>query len=193
MNKLLIYLLTSFSLFFLAAYTFNPEKPETQSCVKAADPCLFHHHMVTKAGDFKWLSYDEAQKLASKSHKKIFVDVYTDWCGWCKKMDQTTLKNPEIRDYLSKKFYAVKLNAESTKKVTYKGREITEQELATKVFRATGYPTTVYLDEEQNVLQPISSFLEVETLDKILHYYGENYYKNTSWETFESIYSKDAN
>lgn len=141
-------------------------------------------------GDVKWLTFEEAQKLSAKHPKKIFVDVYTDWCGWCKKMDKSTLRDPSIQQYLDKKYYSVKLNAESDAKLTYKGKEITERELAGKIFKATGYPTTVYLDENQNVLQPISSYLEVEALDKILHYFGEDYYKNTPWETFESIYSK---
>ena len=61
--------------------------------------------------DVKWLSFEEAQKLAAKTPKKIFVDVYTDWCGWCKKMDKNTLSDPGIKDYLNKKYYAVKLNA----------------------------------------------------------------------------------
>jgi thioredoxin-related protein len=145
------------------------------------------------AGEVKWLSFEEAQKLSLKNPRKIFVDVYTDWCGWCKKMDKTALKDPMITEYLDKKYYAVKLNAESEKKFLFKGKEITERELANKVFKATGYPTTVYLDEKLNVLQPISSYLETEMLDKILHYYGDDYYKNTSWDSFESIYSKGAN
>ena len=143
--------------------------------------------------EVKWLSFEEAQKLADKNPKKIFVDVYTDWCGWCKKMDKSTLRDPIITEYLDKKYYSVKLNAESDKKVVYKGKEITERQLASKIFKASGYPTTVYLDENLNVLQPISSYLEVEMLDKILHYYGDDYYKNTSWDTFESVYSKGNN
>lgn len=138
----------------------------------------------------QWVTYEEAQKLTAKKPRKIFIDVYTDWCGWCKKMDANTLSDPQIGNYLNEKYYAVKLNAESDKKTTYKGKEMTERELASKVFKATGFPTTVYLDEKENVLQPISSYLEVDVLDKILHYYGENYYQKTDWATFESMYTK---
>lgn len=138
----------------------------------------------------KWLTYEEAQKLNAKKPKKIFIDTYTDWCGWCKKMDAATLNHPDIAAYLNEKYYPVKLNAESETKTIYKGKEMTESALATRIFKATGYPTTVYLDEQENILQPLSGYLEVDVLDKILHYYGENFYKKTDWATFESIYKK---
>ena len=165
--------------FFSAGFTLVDDTKESKSA-----------NAVKKGrSEVKWLSFEEAQKLSEKNPKKVFIDVYTDWCGWCKKMDKTTLKDPIITEYLDKKFYAVKLNAESDKKITYKGKEITERQLATNIFKATGYPTTVYLDENLTLLQPISSYLEVEMLDKILHYYGEDFYKKTSWDTFESVYS----
>ncbi|MFN3405625.1 MAG: thioredoxin fold domain-containing protein [Cytophagaceae bacterium] len=143
--------------------------------------------------DFKWLSYDEAVKLNSKKPRKIFIDVYTDWCGWCKKMDKATLSNPKITGYLKEKYYAVKLNAESNKMIKYKGKEMTEAQLARNVFGATGFPTTVYLDSEENLLQPIPGYMEVDILDKILHYYGEDHYKTTTWEQFQRNYDSGMN
>ena len=38
----------------------------------------------------KWISIEEAEKLNKENPKKIMIDVYTDWCGWCKKMDKDT-------------------------------------------------------------------------------------------------------
>jgi thioredoxin-related protein len=137
----------------------------------------------------KWLSFAEASKLSAKHPKKIFIDVYTSWCGWCVQMDKTTFKDPHVSKYLNDKYYAVKLNAESENIVTYKGKEMTEKELAAKIFKATGYPTTVYLDQDQNLLQPIPGYLQAEILNKILHFYGEDYYKTTSWEQFQANYN----
>ena len=51
------------------------------------------------------------------------MDVYTDWCGWCKRMDATTFENPAIAKYMSENFYCVKFNAESQKEVTFKGQK----------------------------------------------------------------------
>lgn len=140
------------------------------------------------SSDIKWLSYEEAVKMSEKEPKKIFIDVYTDWCGWCKRMDRTTLKDDKVGTYVNQNFYAVKLNAESQKKVSYKGKEMTEQELAVQIFGATGYPTTVYLSQDQTMLQAIPGYLEADMLNKVLHYFGEDYYKTTSWDKFQASF-----
>ncbi len=38
----------------------------------------------------RWLSWEEAIELSKEDPRKIVIDVYTEWCGWCKKMDKTT-------------------------------------------------------------------------------------------------------
>ncbi|NLA50280.1 MAG: DUF255 domain-containing protein, partial [Bacteroidales bacterium] len=60
----------------------------------------------------RWYSMEEAEKLYNKSPRPIFIDTYTDWCGWCKKMDNETFTDPVIADLLNSKFYPVKFNAE---------------------------------------------------------------------------------
>ena len=60
----------------------------------------------------KWYTFEQAIKLCEKAPKKLMVDVYTDWCGWCKKMDAETFSNAEIAKYVNEHFYAVKFNAE---------------------------------------------------------------------------------
>ncbi len=138
----------------------------------------------------KWMSYDEAVKHSKKKPRKIFVDVYTDWCGWCKKMDQTTLKDPKITAYMNKKYYSVKLNAESDKIISFQGKAMTERELAGKVFKISGYPSTVYLESDEKIIQPVPGYMDVPTLDKILHYIGEDHYKTTTWEQFQMSYQE---
>ena len=39
----------------------------------------------------EWLTIEQAQEQSKKdgdNAKKYFVDCYTDWCGWCKRMDK---------------------------------------------------------------------------------------------------------
>jgi thiol:disulfide interchange protein len=52
----------------------------------------------------KWYTIEEVQKLNQENPKKIFIDVYTDWCGWCKKMDATTFQDPKIIKLLNEDF-----------------------------------------------------------------------------------------
>jgi len=68
---------------------------------------------------FKWYSIEEASALNKDKSKVYFVDIYTDWCGWCKRMDKATFAQPEIQAYLKKNFIPVKFNAEQKAPVNF--------------------------------------------------------------------------
>ncbi len=67
----------------------------------------------------EWLDFETAIDRNDDKKKFIFIDIYTDWCGWCKKMDATTFKDPDVVDYLSEHFYSVKMNAESKEGIVF--------------------------------------------------------------------------
>jgi len=69
-----------------------------------------------------WLTLEEAQALNKTTPKKIMVDLYTEWCGPCKRMMQETFTDPQLIKYLNENFYAVKFNAESQAPVNFKGK-----------------------------------------------------------------------
>ena len=114
-----------------------------------------------------WLTIEEAQELSKKEPRKVFIDVYTDWCGWCKRMDKVTFSNEEVANYANKHFYAVKLKADSDNKVMFHGKEITQAELA-RALRVSGYPTIVFFDEAFKQFQPVSGFRQPDEFKKML-------------------------
>ena len=69
----------------------------------------------------QWKSIDEASK-AKIGTKLYFVDFYTDWCGYCKKMDRQTFTDPTVAKILNKYYYPVKFNAESSQTVQWAGK-----------------------------------------------------------------------
>lgn len=73
-------------------------------------------------GPINWLSIEEASNLYQQNPKPMFVDVYTDWCGWCKKMDASTFQDLSIAQYLNSNFYPVKLNAETSDSLNFMGK-----------------------------------------------------------------------
>jgi thioredoxin-related protein len=145
----------------------------------------------TNKEGINWISIEKADELRRTTSRKILIDVYTDWCGWCKRMDATTFSDPKVIEYINKHYYAVKLDAEQEEPITLGGKtynfvpngrrgyhEIAKELLQGKM----SYPTTVFLDEGMNMIQPVSGYLDVETIQPILEYLAENAYKETPWE-----------
>lgn len=152
-----------------------------------------------------WMTYEEAiaaleaDKQAGRKGKKIFIDIYTDWCGWCKKMDKETFQKPEIAAYLNKHFYPVKFNAEQKEEINFAGHKFKfvangrrgYHELAAALLDGKmSYPTVVFLNENVEMLQRVPGYLNVPTFDMILHYLAEEHYLKTPWETFQKEYPK---
>ncbi|BDC98878.1 thioredoxin family protein [Persicobacter psychrovividus] len=100
--------------------------------------------------EIKWISFEDAMKMVEKNPSKhIMIDFYTSWCGYCKKLDKTTFKDKDVVQAVNKDFYAVKIDAESTERITYKGESLTYAELAKK-FKVPGYPTILLLKPEKD-------------------------------------------
>ena len=149
-----------------------------------------------KEGGIKWVSFEEAYKLNKKKPKKIFVDVYTDWCGWCKKMDATTFTNPVIVAYMNKNFYCAKLDAERRDTVILDGvtfvnagpaaRRSTHQ-LAVELLRGKmSYPSYAILDEKGKWINVIPGYYPAVDFEPMLHFYGNDVYKKQPWEEFKA-------
>jgi thioredoxin-related protein len=137
-----------------------------------------------------WLTWEEAQAAQKKKPKKIFVDVYTDWCGWCKRMDATTFENPAIAKFMSENFYCVKFNAESQKEIIFKGQKYPAEgrysSLATFLLQnRMSFPTTLYLDESLNLINTVPGYMDPKQAEVILNYHATNSYKSTPWEEYQ--------
>ncbi len=141
--------------------------------------------------EIKWYSFEDAVALSKKNPKKLFIDVYTHWCGWCKRMDATTFKDPAIVDYLNKNYYPIKLDAETKDTIlfadkafvfqpAYKANEIALSLLGGKM----SYPSYVFLSEEFEMLTPVPGYLDVAALMNILKYFGDGIYKTVTWEEY---------
>ena len=150
------------------------------------------------AGQVNWLTWEEAQARNKKEPRKFIVDVYTQWCGWCKKMDKETFDNPDISKYINKNFYPVKFDAETKTDINFsdkiysfiKSGSSGYHQLASEItFGKLSYPTIVFIDERLNVVQPIPGFKDVMSLDKIMKYFAEDYYKTTPWKKYEEMYN----
>lgn len=145
----------------------------------------------------KWYTIEEAFELTKKEPRKIMIDVYTDWCGWCKVMDKKTFSNEIIAEYLNKNFYPVKFNAEQKTDISLNGKVFKYVASGTRGYHQLayqllngqlGYPSVVFLDEKTNMIQPLQGYVEAKPFDAIVKFIGGNAYKTTKWEDFQSGY-----
>ncbi|MGE5683405.1 MAG: thioredoxin family protein [Bacillota bacterium] len=165
MKKILFILLTISTV--ILSYAFYSDKPQNGKGNK----------------EIKWTNIEKGSKDIKSSNKKMIIDVYTDWCGWCKQMDKSTYGNAEVANYISNNFIAVKLNAESKSQMNYLGESYTEQQIA-QGFGITGYPATIFIDENQKPITVVPGYIEGKQFMDILKYIKEDYYKTKSFEEY---------
>ena len=149
-----------------------------------------------------WMTFEEAVAQSKVEKRKIFIDVYTDWCGWCKVMDKKTFSEPAVASYLNEKYYPVKFNAEQTEDVlfndhTFKfvpnGRRGYHELAATLLQGKLSYPTVVFLDEEFNMIQPLPGYRGPEEFHPILTFFGDDQHKVMKWDEFKKVYDSPYN
>ena len=151
----------------------------------------------------KWYTVEEAEKLSKDNPRKWLIDVYTDWCGWCKTMDKKTFSHPVIAKYINENYYAVKLNAESRDSISFNGRTFKYmeqggrgyQELAVGLLNGQmSFPSIAYLNEDLQLLGAVPGYKTPQSIEPLLNYIAENKFTSQSLEdylkTFQSKISE---
>ena len=143
----------------------------------------------------KWYSIEEAVALAQKNPRPIFVDTYTDWCGWCKVMDRETYTDSKVVEYINQHYYPVKFNAEQREDVTLGGQTFkfvpqgnggVHEFAASLLNNQLSYPNTVFLDEKLQMIQPLPGYLKAKEFHEIITFFGGDFYKTVPFEKFKA-------
>jgi len=147
----------------------------------------------------RWMSFTEAMEKSKTAPKKVFIDMYTDWCGWCKRMDVTTFADPNVAKYINDHFYAVKFNTEKEAPITindstYKvnpayGRNGTHELAVSLLQGKMSYPTFVFLDERFNILSPLPGYQKSDQIEPVLKYFGDNNHLKIAWLDYQKAFA----
>ncbi|MFN5168880.1 MAG: thioredoxin family protein [Cyclobacteriaceae bacterium] len=159
----------------------------------------------------KWMTFEEAVERMKTEKRKIFIDVYTDWCGWCKVMDKNTFAEATIAKLLNDKFYPVKFDAEQTADVVFNGTTFkfipygnkgVHQLAAALLNNQLSYPNFVFLDENFHIVPIYSGMTSVPGYKKpeefhiFLSFVSDESYKkvniNDYQKTYKSPYGQTA-
>lgn len=157
-------------------------------CIQKTPPAI--------EGGVKWLTWNEAMELQKTAPKKIMIDVYTDWCGWCKKMDSGAFSKAEVGKFTGDNFYCVKFDAEQKTDIEWGGQtfkyvlpEGQKRGIHTLAYSLLdgkmGYPSLVYLNEKMERIMISPGFKEKDDLLLELKFAHEEIYKTKSWEDFK--------
>jgi uncharacterized protein YyaL (SSP411 family) len=147
----------------------------------------------------KWYTPQEAEKLDRKDPRPIFVDTYTDWCGWCKKMDKETFTNQVISDILNTKYYPVKFNAEGMDSLTFFGQKFINDGKSGKTHQFAlallngnlSYPTVVFLLPQQDgkfQISQVPGFKVPKEMEVILSFFADKAYTTQKFDDFQKSF-----
>jgi thioredoxin-related protein len=152
--------------------------------------------------EVEWHSFDDGVEAASDQGKHIMVDVYTDWCGWCKKLEKETYSDYAVREVLSESFISVKLKGDSGKKLRVKGQSaqygsqtllqfvpteeagISEQGLTRSVLKITGYPTILFLAPDGRMITQLPGYHDARSFVNIINYIKDDLYEVMSFDDY---------
>jgi len=147
----------------------------------------------------KWFTIQEAEKFNKQTPRPIFIDTYTDWCGWCKKMDNETFTNSVISEILNNKFYPVKFDAEGKESVNFSGQTFINDgkagnahQLAVALLKGQlSYPTVVFLTLQKDgklAVSPVPGFREPKEMEVLLSFFADKAYETQKWEDFQKSF-----
>lgn len=146
-----------------------------------------------------WISFEKAIELNKENPKKLLIDLYTDWCGWCKVMDRETYSKEDISTYINENFYPVKFNAEQRESVEFdghtfkfiaQGRRGVHELAAALTNNKLSYPTTVFMDEKLRIISPVPGYLKPQDMEPLLSFIVEEHYKDRtkSYQEYKNNY-----
>ena len=152
----------------------------------------------------QWLDITSAQKVAAESKddtRKYFIDCYTGWCGWCKKMDSDTFSDTLIAKIVNRYFIPVKFNAEETEPITFYGKEYKNKGKSHSSRRGSphslayyllnnrlSYPSFSIVDREGKVLVVQPGYYTAKDFEVFLVYIGEEFYNTVDYKVFVEDY-----
>lgn len=144
-----------------------------------------------------WLSLADVQNRQLVAPRPILVDVYTDWCVYCKAMDRQTWRNKNVQTYMESHFYPIKFNAEQKDTVHWEGKAYIYQPRYKVHMLASAwlqgnmvYPSTVVIPPAGEPII-LTGYVSVSELEPVLKYFGEGHYRHTAWLEYKASYKPE--
>ena len=147
-------------------------------------------------GQVKWYTIQDAEKLFRDSPRPLFIDTYTDWCEWCKKLDKDVFDDQVIAQILNEKYYPVKFDAESKDPVIFQGKTFINDGKLGKFHQLAyallsgkmSFPTVVFLTSGVEVITPLPGYRSAADFEPFLIYFSGTVWQTKSFEDFSETF-----
>lgn len=126
-----------------------------------------------RPAEIHWMTVEEALEAQQTEARPLLIDIYTDWCKWCKVQDKETFENAKVVEHIQANYYPVKFDAEQKEAVTFNGKSFPfksygKRGVNTFAIHLLGdklsYPSIVVLDEALNHQAVLQGFQKPEPL-----------------------------
>jgi len=161
---------------------------------------LFSTSLFAQQNAIRWITFNQMAKMQAIEKRPVLVDVYTDWCGWCKRLDATTYQDPNIVNYINSAFYAVKFNAEGYDTIIFQGKQYLNRgagaqrsthELARYLMGSElSYPTTIFLNPESTPTLIVPGYQAPNDMVPFLVYNAEHLNETANVSDFANDFHK---
>jgi thioredoxin-related protein len=121
-----------------------------------------------------WVGYDEGMAMGKEAGKKIIINFYADWCGYCNKMNREIFSKGEAADFINQNFVPIRINTD------------VETQLAEK-YRVSGLPTTWFLDKDGEGIMNIPGYLPKEMFLSYMKFIQTDSHKTMSFKQFMGV------
>ena len=159
--------------------------------------CTSAINMPAGKEKINWLTLEEAQQKFEIEPKPVIIDLYTNWCYWCKVMDKKTYNNKNVVEYINKNFYAVKVNAETKETIEWRNKNYfynSQNKVNDFALYVTngqlGFPSTIIFSQLQKEPAAIPGFMTPKEIESILKYFGEEVYKTKNFLQFSKTFKE---
>ncbi|MEX1202409.1 MAG: DUF255 domain-containing protein [Ferruginibacter sp.] len=145
-----------------------------------------------------WINFEQLQESYAKQPRPILIDLYTNWCGWCKVMDKNTYGNGKVADFINQHYYAVKFNAESTENVVFNGKtyaynpQYKTNDLAIYLSSwQLEYPNTIFLSSVAATPAPLVGYMKPQEFEVPLKYFSKAANQKMTFVEFKQQLKKE--
>ena len=98
--------------------------------------------------NFRPVGFDDLILKAKGENKLIYIDAYTDWCGWCVELDKKTFTDSLVSAFMNAHFVCSRMEME---------KDVWGKKIAAK-YVVNGFPDGLIFDQNGKLVYEISGY-----------------------------------